>query len=80
MISSIKMRIKSKQMKLLDAYRLFDYNHDGMLSCSELYGGLEWLGMKLTPESINKKINLCPLPFPSLLFPIHFILFLHIFE
>ena len=55
MISSIKMRIKSKHMKLLDAFRIFDYNHDGMLSCSELYGGLEWLGMKLTPESIYKK-------------------------
>ena len=40
-------------MKLLDAFRLFDYNHDGMLSCGELYGGLEWLGMKLTPDSIK---------------------------
>jgi hypothetical protein len=56
MISSIKMRIKQRKMKLLDAFRLFDYNHDGMLSCSELYGGLEWLGMKLTSESIK---NMC---------------------
>lgn len=53
MISSIKMRIKGKKMKLLDAFRLFDYNHDGILSCGELYGGLEWLGMKLTPENIT---------------------------
>lgn len=31
----------------------FDYNRDGKLSCSELYGGLTWLGMNsLTPEDI----------------------------
>lgn len=59
MISSIKMRIKNKRMKLLDAFRLFDFNHDGMLSCGELYGGLEWLGMKLTTESIFTLITIC---------------------
>ncbi len=57
MITSIKMRIKSRKMKLLDAFRLFDYNHDGMLSCSELYGGLEWLGMRLQTADIYRIVQ-----------------------
>lgn len=38
-------------MQLLDAFRAFDYNRDGMLSCSEFYGGLEFLGLKVTSSS-----------------------------
>ena len=51
-IIAVRTLIKIKGMKLLDAFRAFDYNRDGRLSCSELYGGLEWLGMSLTPEDI----------------------------
>lgn len=27
-------------------------SHSGLLTCSELYGGLEWLGLSLTPDQI----------------------------
>ena len=30
----------------MDAFRAFDLNGDGQLSCSELFGGLAWLGLE----------------------------------
>jgi hypothetical protein len=52
LIAVVRARIRKKRMRLLDAFRAFDYNRDGMLSCSELYGGLEWLGLDLQPADI----------------------------
>ena len=39
-------------MNVLDAFRAFDYANNGQLSCSELYGGLDWLGLRVTPGQI----------------------------
>ena len=53
LLAGIRSRIRAKGLQLLDAFRAFDYNRDGSLSCSELYGGLDWLGLTtLTPEDI----------------------------
>jgi Ca2+-binding EF-hand superfamily protein len=52
LIAVVRARIRKKRMRLLDAFRAFDYNRDGMLSCSELYGGLDWLGLDLQPTDI----------------------------
>ena len=42
-------------MFVLDAFRAFDSDRDGLLSCSELYGGLDWLGLTdLVPEQVPK--------------------------
>ena len=30
----------------------FDTDKDGLLSCGELWGGLEWLGLNLSPDDI----------------------------
>ena len=51
-IAAVKMRVQAKGMKLFDAFRAFDYDRDGMLNCSELFGGLLWLGMKVGQEDI----------------------------
>jgi hypothetical protein len=52
-IAAVRSLIKAKGMRLLDAFRAFDYtSRDGRLSCSELWGGLDWLGMRLVPEDI----------------------------
>lgn len=41
MITSVRARLKSKNLRLLDAFRAFDVNRDGWLSCSEFYGGMD---------------------------------------
>jgi hypothetical protein len=48
----ISILLSLKGLYVLDAFRAFDSDFDGQLSCSELYGGLEWLGLELTPENI----------------------------
>lgn len=54
MVAAIRTRMRVRGMRLLDAFRAFDSNRDGRLSSSELYGGLEWLGMKsLKPADIH---------------------------
>lgn len=52
MLAAIYKNILQKGMGLMDAFRAFDSNKDGLLSCSELYGGLLWLGLPVTPEVI----------------------------
>ena len=39
-------------MFVFDAFRAFNSSHSGLLSCSEFYGGLEWLNIRLTPDQI----------------------------
>ena len=34
-------------MLLQDAFRAFDYDRNGRLSCAELYGGITWLGLEM---------------------------------
>lgn len=51
-IARIAALIRQKGMYPRDAFRAFNFSHSGFLSCSELYGGLDWLGMALSPEQI----------------------------
>ena len=44
--------IKAKGMLLYDAFRMFDYRRNGLLSPAELWGALEWLGLDLGPHDI----------------------------
>jgi len=56
-LATVRLLIKVNGMRLLDAFRAFDSNHDGILLCSELYGGLEWLGMSLQPKDIHEIVR-----------------------
>lgn len=45
--------LKAKNLTLWEAFTAFDYNNSGMLSPSEFYGALVWLGVPdLTPDDI----------------------------
>lgn len=45
--------LKAKNLTLWEAFTAFDYNNSGMLSPSEFYGALVWLGVPdLTPEDV----------------------------
>jgi len=54
--SRIKNAIWSKGLRLADAFLLFDYDGDGVLSPAELYGGLDWLGLGLIPAEVKDLI------------------------
>jgi Ca2+-binding EF-hand superfamily protein len=52
MLVSAKLLMYCRDMRAFDAFRAFDKNRDGILSCSELYTGLDWLGMRLLPDDV----------------------------
>lgn len=55
--SQIRERLEERGLGIRDAFIAFDYNNDAILTCSELYGGLDWLGLKLTPEDIYSMVH-----------------------
>ncbi len=57
MITGIRNRIHKKGMRFLDAFRAFDFNRDGLLSCSEFYGGLEWLGLTVSANDVYRLVR-----------------------
>jgi Ca2+-binding EF-hand superfamily protein len=58
LISAVRVAIRNAGLKLLDAYRLFDLNHDGLLDCSEIYSGLLWAGMKdIKPDMVTSLVK-----------------------
>lgn len=44
-IARIRGLLKQRKMGLLDAFRLFDCDRNGVLSYEEWYGGITWLGL-----------------------------------
>jgi hypothetical protein len=47
-------RMRARGMLLYDAFRAFDSDHNGVLSAEELYGGMTWLGIELTPKQAKE--------------------------
>jgi len=56
-VTRVRNLMRSKGMYLLDAFRLWDYDKDDDLSSQELYGGLEWLGLTISPGEIQDLVN-----------------------
>ncbi len=57
LLVSGKLLMSCRDLRAFDAFRAFDRNRDGVLTCSELYGGLEWLGLQLSPEDIYSLVK-----------------------
>lgn len=51
-VERIRLAIQEKGMYVFDAFRAFNSSNSGLLTCSELYGAVEWLGIKFTPNQI----------------------------
>lgn len=51
-VERIRIAIQEKGMYVFDAFRAFNSSNSGLLNCSELYGALEWLGIKFTPNQV----------------------------
>lgn len=51
-VSRVQTGLSDKGMLVFDAFRAFNSSHTGLLTCSELYGGMEYLGISFTPQQI----------------------------
>ncbi len=47
-------------LRINDVFLLFDTTGDGLLSSAELYGGLEWLGVRLLPAEVKPLLRFSP--------------------
>jgi Ca2+-binding EF-hand superfamily protein len=56
-VASVGSRISARGLFLLDAFRGFDVDNDGILNCSELYSGLRFLGLNFKPELVYDVIR-----------------------
>eukprot|EP00941_MAST-03F_sp_MAST-3F-sp1_P005039 g5039.t1 len=56
-ISRIREILLSRGLYVADAFKLFDTDVNGLLGCSEIFSGLEALGMFLTPDKIRTLVR-----------------------
>jgi hypothetical protein len=51
-VSRVQVGLQEVGMLIYDAFRAFNSSNTGLMSCSELYGGLDYLGIPFTPQQI----------------------------
>ena len=56
-MSRIRLLLQQHGLYTLDAFRAFNAAGNGLMSCSELYGGLRWLGMDVGPPDIYEMVR-----------------------
>ncbi|CAN0540478.1 unnamed protein product, partial [Ectocarpus sp. 12 AP-2014] len=52
-IEAVRRRIEAKGLPVRDAFIAFNSSKTGALSCSEMYGALEWLGIRVSPSQVH---------------------------
>ncbi len=52
-ILAVRKLLQAKRLAVRDAFIAFNSTNSGALSCSELFGGLTWLGMRITPAGVH---------------------------
>merc|ERR1712072_764302 len=52
MVARIKIGLHEKGLLVYDAFKAFNSSLSGLLSCSELYGALEFLGIHVEPPQV----------------------------
>ena len=53
----IRQALAEKGMLVFDAFRAFNSSNSGTITCSEMYGGLSYLGVPFTADEIYSLIN-----------------------
>lgn len=48
----IQHELQERGMLVFDAFRAFNSSHTGLMTCSELYGGIDFLGIPFSPEQV----------------------------
>ena len=51
-VGRIRVLLHLRGLYTLDAFRAFNASQNGLLTCSELYGGLSWLGLQVHQHSL----------------------------
>ncbi len=51
-VERIKLGLVERGMLIFDAFRAFNSSNTGVITCSELYGAIEWLGISFTPDQV----------------------------
>jgi hypothetical protein len=51
-VSRVRLGLAEAGMLIFDAFRAFNSSNSSLLSCSELYGGLDFLDIPFTPDQI----------------------------
>jgi hypothetical protein len=49
--------MQERGMFVFDAFRAFNSSHSGLLTCSEVYGALEWMNLKFTPNQVYEFVR-----------------------
>merc|ERR1711871_728172 len=52
LVERVLLGLRERGMLVFDAFRAINSSNSGLISCSELYGGCEFLGISVTPEQI----------------------------
>jgi len=53
----VRMLLAQRGMYLLDAFRAFNASQNGLMTCSELYGALVWLGLQATAADTHAMVR-----------------------
>jgi hypothetical protein len=56
-IEKMKSVMQDRGMLVFDAFRAFNSSHTGLLTCSELYGALEWMNLRFTPNQVYELVR-----------------------
>jgi hypothetical protein len=56
-IERIRVGLNEKGMLVFDAFRAFNSSHTGLLTNSELYGGLDWLQIPFQPNEVYEFVK-----------------------
>jgi len=53
----IRALLAARGLYTLDAFRAFNASQNGLLTCSELFGGLTWLGLSVGPPDVYEMMR-----------------------
>ena len=57
LMGAVREALRERQLPSIDAFRAFNASQNGLISCSELYGGLVWLGMDVKPPNVYELVR-----------------------
>ena len=57
MMTRVRVLLSQRGLGVFDAFRAFNASQNGLLSCSELYGALTWLGMRASPADVHEMVR-----------------------